>query len=264
MISALAKAYQVFGDQIYLEAAEQAARFLKIKMFPGHLLRSYREGPGGTHGFAEDYGFLIQGLLDLYEADFQIEWLQWAGELQLQMNDLFGDPRGGYFSTESAAPDILFRMKDDHDGAEPSANSVAASNLVRLGRILDRQELQDAAARIIGCFAEILDRMPVALPQMLSAMEALLAEPIQIVVAPGNDTHVAAHLLGVVRRRFLPHKVVLLADAGAAQAWLGQRVEATRSMKPVDGEPTAYVCRGFACDLPVTDPELLAKKLDAL
>jgi len=264
MISALAKGYQVFGDQCYLEAAEQAALFLKTEMFPGRLLRSYREGPGATPGFAEDYGFLIQGLLDLYEADFQIKWLQWAGELQLQMNSLFGDPRGGYFSTESAAPDILFRMKDDHDGAEPSANSVAASNLVRLGRILDQRELQDAAARVIGCCAETLDRMPVALPQMLAAMEALMAEPMQIVVAPGNDIHGAAHLLGVIRRYFLPNKVVLFVDSGDGQAWLGQRVEVTRNMKPIGGKPTAYVCRGFACDLPVTDPDLLAERLDAL
>ena len=264
MISALAKGYQVFGDQRYLEAAERAARFLKMEMFPGHLLRSYREGPGATHGFAEDYAFLIQGLLDLYEADFQIEWLKWAGELQLQMNGLFADPNGGYFSTESEAPDILFQMKDDHDGAEPSANSVAASNLVRLARILENQELQDSAGRIIGCFAETLDRMPVALPQMLAAMEALVAEPIQIVIAPGKDTRAAANLLGVVQRRFLPHKVVLLADAGDGQAWLGQQVEAIRNMKPIGGKPTAYVCRNFTCDLPVTDPEILAKRLDGL
>jgi uncharacterized protein YyaL (SSP411 family) len=264
MISALAKGYQVFSDQRYLETAERAARFLKTEMFPGRLLRSYREGPGATYGFAEDYAFLIQGLLDLYEADFQIEWLKWAGELQLQMNALFGDLKGGYFSTESAAPDILFRMKDDHDGAEPSANSVAALNLVRLARILDKEELQDSAGRIIGCFTEILDRMPVALPQMLAAMEALVAEPMQIVIAPGKDPHAAANLLDAVQRRFLPHKVVVLADAGDGQAWLGKQVEAVRNMEPIGGKPTAYICHNFACDLPITDPEILAKKLDTL
>ena len=136
------------------------------------MLRSYRGTAGATNGFAEDYAFLIQGLLDLYEADFDVRWLQWAGELQIQMNALFADPKGGYFSTEEGANDILFRMKEDHDGAEPSANSVAAMNLVRLGSIFDRKEFQQAAARVLGAFHAALERMPAALPQMLAALDA--------------------------------------------------------------------------------------------
>jgi len=214
-----------------------------------------------TCGFAEDYAFLIQGLLDLYEADFDVRWLQWAGELQVQMNALFADPKGGYFSTEEGAPDILFRLKEDHDGAEPSANSVAAMNLARLARIFNRKEFQHSAARIIGTFHSTLDRMAVALPQMLAALDSTVTEPVQIVVAGQPEDAATAELLRIIRSRYLPNKIVLLADGKEGQKWLGQHIEAIQPMAPVNGEPAVYVCRDFTCELPVTDPEKLASML---
>jgi uncharacterized protein YyaL (SSP411 family) len=177
------------------------------------------------------------------------------------MNALFADPKGGYFSTEEGATDILFRMKEDHDGAEPSANSVAAMNLSRLAKIFDRKEFQHAAARLLGSFHTALDRMPAALPQMLTALDATVTEPVQIVLAGDRELPETAELLGVIRKRYLPNKVVLLADGGEGQKWLAQHVEALRLMAPVQGRTAAYVCRNFACELPVTDPEQLAESL---
>ena len=200
MISGFAKAFQVFREERYLAAAQRAGEFVQGNLYRSRLLRSYRGTAGATCGFAEDYAFLIQGLLDLYEADFDVRWLRWAGELQVQMNALFADPRGGYFSTEEGAPDILFRMKEDHDGAEPSANSVAAMNLARLARIFDRKEFQHSAARIVGAFHPSLDRMPAALPQMLAALDASITEPMQIIVAGRSDQPETAELLKVIRR----------------------------------------------------------------
>jgi uncharacterized protein YyaL (SSP411 family) len=225
------------------------------------LLRSYRGTAGATNGFAEDYAFLIQGLLDLYEADFDVRWLQWAGELQVQMNALFADPKGGYFSTEEGAIDILFRMKEDHDGAEPSANSVAAMNLARLGRIFDRKEFQHAASRVLGAFHTALERMAAALPQMLASLDATLTEPVQIVLAGQRDLPETAELLRVLWKRYLPNKVVLLADGGEGQDWLAQHVDALRLMTPVQGRTAAYVCQNFTCKLPVTEPDQLAEAL---
>jgi uncharacterized protein YyaL (SSP411 family) len=261
MITGFARAFQVLQEPRYLQAAQRAASFLRQNLCGRRLLRSYREGPGMTCGFAEDYAFLIQGLLDLYEADFDVCWLQWAEELQVQMNALFADPKGGYFSTEEGAPDILFRLKEDHDGAEPSANSVAAMNLARLARIFNRKEFQHSAARIIGTFHSTLDRMAVALPQMLAALDSTVTEPVQIVVAGQPEDAATAELLRIIRSRYLPNKIVLLADGKEGQKWLGQHIEAIQPMAPVNGEPAVYVCRDFTCELPVTDPEKLASML---
>jgi len=264
MISGLAKAYQVLGEGRYLVAAQRASEFLQRNLYQHRLLRSYRGTAGTTYGFAEDYAFLIQGLLDLYEADFDVRWLVWAGELQVQMNALFADPKGGYFSTEEGASDILFRMKEDHDGAEPSANSVAAMNLARLARIFDRKEFQHSAARIVGAFHPALDRMAAALPQMLAALDASITEPMQIVVAGQRGQPETAKLLSVIRSRYIPNKVVLLADGGEGQHWLTQHIEALRLIGPVQGKSAAYVCRNFTCDLPITEPEQLARLLEGV
>jgi uncharacterized protein YyaL (SSP411 family) len=259
MISALARAFQVFSEERYLKAANRAADFLLTNLYPHRLLRSFRGSAGAVHAFAEDYAFLIQGLLDLYETEFDIRWLRSAGELQVQMNALFSDPKGGYFNTEEGARDILFRMKDDHDGAEPSANSVAALDLTRLAWILGAKEFQLAAARLIGAFNPVLERAPAALPQMLAAMDANISEPIQIVIA--GDRAGATELLRVVAQSYLPNKVVLLADGAENQAFLAEHLPELAQMKPIGSKHAAYVCRNFVCDLPVTDPDALRKKL---
>jgi len=264
MISGFAKGFQTLGERRYLTAAQRAGDFLQKKLYQGRLLRSYRGTAGVTNGFAEDYAFLIQGLLDLYEADFDVRWLRWAGELQVQMNALFTDPKGGYFSTEAGASDILFRMKEDHDGAEPSANSVTAMNLARLARIFDRKEFQHAAARVLGAFHVALERMPAALPQMLAALDATVTEPVQIVLAGEKDRPETAELLRVIRKRYLPNKVVLLADGSEGQNWLAQHIEALRLMAPVHGQTAVYVCQNFTCELPVTEAEQLAQVLERL
>jgi uncharacterized protein len=247
-ITAFAKAYQILGEVEHLQAAQRAADFIQRHLYPKRLLRSYREGPSSIFGFAEDYAFLIQGLLDLYEADFDTRWLGWAGELQVQMGALFADPQGGYFSTEEGAPDILFRLRDDHDGAEPAANSVAAMNLLRLGWIFDRSEFRDGANRIMTSCAAVLERSPAAIPQLLAALCGLLAEPIQVVIATQNKNN--EPLIQAIGPLFLPDKIVLCPDE--SDLWLSQYAPALKGMSLIDGKPAAYVCRHFACELPVT------------
>ncbi|MBV8899192.1 MAG: thioredoxin domain-containing protein [Verrucomicrobia bacterium] len=264
MLTGLAKAYQVFGEVRYLQAAQTAARFIREQLYPGRLLRSFREGPGRVQGFAEDYAFLIQGLLDLYESDFNVDSLRWAGELQVQMNALFADPRGGFFNTAENSADILFRMRDDHDGAEPAANSVAAFNLVRLARIFGRNEFQYAASRIVGSSAETLERVPSALPQLLVAMDAALAEPMQLVVAAHRTHPQLPGFLSEIRSRFMLNRVVLLADGGDGQTWLAEHVEALRAMRPEEAGPVVYLCRNFACELPIKDRGELSARLEKL
>jgi uncharacterized protein len=260
-ISAFARAYQVLGDSSHLEAAQRAAAFIRDHLYDKRLRRSYREGASAVSGFAEDYAFLIQGLLDLYEADFDVRWLQWAGELQVQMSALFTDPKGGYFNTEEGASDILFRLRDDHDGAEPAANSVAALNLLRLGWIFDRTEFREAATRIIASCGALMEKSPVAAPQLLSGLSALLAEPLQIVIA--TQDKIGEPLIKTVREFYLPDKIVLCADGSSHQDWLTQHIAGLKGMGLVEGKSAAYVCRHFTCELPVTNPADLRTKLSS-
>ena len=129
MISAFARGAQVLDDPIYLEAATRAATFLRTHLYDERrkiLFRNYREGRSAVEGFADDYAFLIQGLLDLYEASFDVGWLRFALELQETQDRLFWDAeRGGYFSGAGNDSSILLRLKEDNDSAEPAASSVA-------------------------------------------------------------------------------------------------------------------------------------------
>ncbi len=141
MISAYARAAQGLDDSRYLEIATRAAKFLRTNLYEEKsklLYRNYRGGRSDIEGFADDYAFVIQGLLDLYEASFDVEWLKFALELQETQDRLFFDGKnGGYFSTSGKDESVFLRMKDDNDGAEPAASSVAALNLLRLAQVRD-------------------------------------------------------------------------------------------------------------------------------
>ena len=265
MISAFARAYRDLGDPAHLESARAAAGFIKSKLHDperGVLLRSYRDGPAAIDGFAADYAFLIQGLLDLYEADFDPAWLQWADQLQARQDELFWDQDGGgYFASSGKDPNVLIRAKESHDGAEPSENSVAALNLQRLGAMLDQPERRDKAEAILRTFAGAIKEAPTSAPLMLVALDGLLSKPAQIVIAgkPGAPDTLA--LLEVVRDHPRPHQVVLLADGAEGQKFLGEHAEFYQSVAPLDGKATAYLCEDFVCQLPTSDPGKLKEML---
>ncbi len=263
MISAFARAAQVLGDPDYLAAAQGSAKFIKAELWKnGTLIRSYREGASEVAGFVDDYAALIQGLLDLYEADFDVSWLQWAITLQQKQDELFADAaHGGYFSVGTKDPHILIRMKEDYDGAEPSPNSVSAMNLLRLAQFTGDQKLHEAALKTIGAFADQLTNTPTALPQMLCALEASRAKPRQIVIAGPPAGNEAKELLREVHARFIPNKLLLAADGGPGQAWLGERLEFLRTVKPIEGRATAFVCEDFVCQLPTSDPKKVRELL---
>jgi uncharacterized protein len=263
MIGAFARAAQAFDDATYLASAQKAARFLREQMWKdGTLRRSYRQGASPIEGFAEDYAYLISGLLDLYEADFDTAWLDWALALQEKMDTLFHDDKnGGYFSTTGKDANVLLRMKEDYDGAEPSPSSIAAANLVRLSQIANDDKLRKRADTTIAAFAEQCANSPSGVPQMLCAADATLRKPRQIVIAGARDAADTRALLREVRTRHLPHKIVLLADGAAGQAALGKRLEFLRTVGPINGKAAAYVCEDFVCQLPVTEPEKLAALL---
>ena len=257
MISAYARAAQVIDEPRYLEIATRSANFVQTKLYdPSRkiLYRSYRGGRSNVEGFADDYAMVIQGLLDLYEASFDVEWLKFAVELQGTQDRLFFDEKnGGYFSNSGQDKSVFVRMKDDNDGAEPAASSIAALNLLRLSQIYDDPKLAERAKKTIDAFATILLQFPSGMPQMLVAVENSLGKPRQIVIAGKKNSPETMALLKEVHRHFLPNTIVILADGNEGQKYLGERNEAIRGMSLVEGKPAAYVCENFTCQAPVTD-----------
>ncbi len=267
MISAYARGAQVLDEPRYLEIATRAAKFLRTNLYGEKsklLYRNYRCGRSDIEGFADDYAFVIQSLLDLYEASFDVEWLKFAIQLQETQDRLFFDEKnGGYFSTSGKDESVFLRMKDDNDGAEAAASSVAALNLLRLAQFRDDPAAAGAerARKTIDAFATTLSHFPSAMPLMLVALDYSLSKPRQIVIAGKRDAPETKALVKEVHRHFLPNTVLFLADGAEGQGYIGEKNEAIRAMSPIDGKPAAYVCENFTCKAPVTDPKQLGDLL---
>jgi uncharacterized protein YyaL (SSP411 family) len=252
MISALAMGGAVLQESRYADAARAAAEFILSHLYDaksGVLLRRYRAGEAAIPGFLDDYAMFVQALLDLYEAQFDPRHLELALKLTEKMRELFEDRESGaFFSSPAGDPTVILRVKEDYDGAEPSGNSVAVKNLLRLAAITAREDLRESADRALRAFGSRLKHVPIAIPQMLVACEWLLSRPKEIVIA-GEDT---AAMVTAVQRVFVPNKIVLRADAGSRTA-LEAMAPWAEPMQPVDGRAAAYVCSNYACQLPVTE-----------
>jgi uncharacterized protein len=250
MISAFAKGAQALGEDRYADAAAAAAKFLRERLWDasrGVLLRRFRDGESAIDGFLDDYAFSILAFLDLYETRFKPADFQFAVQLAERALQLFEDPdHGGFFSTAAGAENLVLRLKDDYDGAEPSGNSMMALALLRLARMTDRENFRRAAARTFQAFSSRISGGGAGVPQMLAALSFALARPMEIVLSGPLD-HA---MLASIRRRFLPNAVV--ARAG----------EVSVSMPPLEGKATVYVCANFSCNLPVTEVNQLDELLE--
>ena len=265
MISAFAQAAAVFDDDRYRKAARSAANFIAKTMYDpasGTLLRRYRDGDAAIPGFLDDYAFFIAALLDLYEADFDPAHLELAISLAAEMRRRFEDPAaGGFFSTEAGDANLVLRMKDDYDGAEPSGNSMALLDLLRLAHMTDRAEFHEAAERTFEYLGRKISSQPVALPQALVALDYTLARRREIVIAGARDNDATRDLLRAVHDRFLPHAVALLIDSAETRSKLERLFPAAATMGEVNHLPTAYVCEDYACRLPTNDVSKLTELL---
>jgi uncharacterized protein YyaL (SSP411 family) len=253
----------------YLAGAVRAAGFIRRELYDepaGMLYRSYCHGRGNVPAFAEDYACLIQGLLDLYETSFDIGCLQWASRLQDRMDEMFWDAdNGGYFNTREEDRSIIARMKENYDGAEPAANSVAALNLWRLEAMIGRNAetppsgpgYATRASACVAAFRGQWEAAPNSLPQMLCAME-FMQRPLRTIVLAGDpkaDDFRA--LAAVAHERSGPPLAILAADQGDGQAWLAGRKPYLAEMKPISDRAAAYVCENFTCRAPATAAEEL-------
>ena len=254
MISAFARCGAAFERTQYLQAATVAAQFILTRNITpeGELARSFREQGPTIPGFLDDYAFFVQALLDLYQATQDSQWFKNAVELQSVQDELFYDVTdGGYFSTRANSSDLIARLKDDYDGAEPSANALSASNLLRLATLLAKNDYREKASRTMQNSRNVIQQMPQAVPQMLVAWELGLTPPQQLVLAGDRNSKEFRNLVREVHRRFLPHLSVLLAN------------DCQMDFPTVNGRATAYFCKDFVCQLPVHDPAVLGKLLDA-
>ena len=266
MISAFARGARVLNEPRYLKTATQAADFVQTKLYRQSddiLLRTYREGESKIEGFADDYAFFIQGLLDLYEASFDIHWLDLASTLQERQNALFWDKKGGaYFTTTGKDPNLFLRSKGDFDGAEPSPNSVSALNLTRLSWFFDNKDWHRMAEQTINAFQAQLSRSPSSLPLMLVALDASESAPRQVIIAGKPDASDTFELLREINNRYQPNEILILADGGPGQAYFTQKIEFFKDVHPIADKATAYVCQNFVCQLPTSDPAVVARLLD--
>ncbi|HSI04953.1 MAG: thioredoxin domain-containing protein [Myxococcota bacterium] len=254
-MSAFARAGFVLGDERYLDAARGAARFIRDDMqVHGRLRRTFRAGEARHAAVLDDYTFVIQGLLELFEATGEVEWLDFARGLQGQLDQQFWDAEGGgYFLSAADAEVLIRRDKPDYDGAEPSGNSVGCRNLLRLHQLTDDESYHVRAKALLSAFAFQLRRAAFAVPAMLAALDWFHGEPLQIVVA-GVER---GPMLDFLRGRFLPLGVRVIAGPDLAPAKLALLEGRTEFKQQAVG----YVCHRGVCELPAESPNALGARL---
>jgi uncharacterized protein YyaL (SSP411 family) len=250
MISALSRAAQALDESKYRDAAERAARYLVAnRLKDGKLTRT-----ATVPAMVEDYAFLGNGLVDLYETDFDPQWLVTATRLAETMLAQFCDVKdGGFFQTDGRDPSVIVRSKEDYDGAEPSGNSMAALLLLRLAQFTDRADYRDAAEKTLQLFGDHLRKAPSTVPQMLCVLDFYRSKPKQIVIVGKADAADTQVMLQAVHERYLPNAIVILADGGDSQKALAKLLPFLESIKTMDDKATAYVCVNYACQLPTSD-----------
>ncbi len=256
MIAALARGAVVLDEPRYAEAASRAADFCltELRDDRGRLLKRYRAGHAGLPGHLDDHAFLVWGLLELYEATFETRYLREAIALNRIMLEHFGDPDGGgLFLTADDSEELLVRTREVYDGALPSGNSVAAMNLVRLGRITGDPAYAQAADGVLRAFTDTVARAPQHFAFLLMAADLAEGPSFEIVVAGERGAEDTELMLAALRRHYLPRSVVLFREEGADLPPIAVLAPFTEAQRAVEGKATAYVCREQACEAPTSD-----------
>jgi uncharacterized protein YyaL (SSP411 family) len=263
MIAAFARASRVLPDaQRYFAPARRAADFLRNRMWTSTtLMRRYRKGDAAIPGYAEDYAYLIYGLLELFQAGGDPRDLEWALALQRRQDELFWDPlEGGWFSTTGDDPSVLLRLKEDYDGAEPAPSSVSVLNLLVLSHLTIDPSMPEKIEKTLGAFSQRLTQMGRAVPMMLAALSTYHAGVPQIVVAGPREREDTQALLDAVRSYYKPTALMIHVDP-AQHAAMARVLPWIESMGMREARATAYVCREFACQAPAMDPSVLRAQL---
>ena len=264
MIGALALGARVLGSREYLKAAADCAGFILTTMRDNDkkLLHRYRDGESAVNGLLNDYAFLVWGLLELYEADFDPHILQEAVSLNELMLDLFWDEdEGGFFLTPEDGEALLIRPKEIYDGALPSGNSIAMSNLLRLERMTANKNLSSKSQLAIQAFSGALKEVPSGYTQFMASLYFSLSASTEIVIVGDPQAKDTREMLSIIGSTFSPTTITLVKDSTSDNNILSELAPYTASYTSKNGKATAYVCRNYSCESPTSDPDDLRKFL---
>jgi hypothetical protein len=255
MISAYAKAAKILGDEAYAATAAKAADFVltELRDEDGRLLKRYRQGESGLTAHIEDYAFMIRGLLDLYETNFEVRYLAEAIALQAIADEFFLDPeKGGYFTVAEDAEQLIVRAKKLYGGAIPSGNAVSISNLSRLYRMTGNPDYAKRNDELIRAFSGEIGQQPMVYPVALCGLDFSFGPAHEIVISGEKDSEDTRAMIDALRKEFRPNQVILLRTPENADA-LAKLAPYTETQLSINGKATAYVCRNFACKVPTNE-----------
>jgi uncharacterized protein YyaL (SSP411 family) len=266
MIAALAKASAALGDPAYLLAAEKAVDFIwkNLRDKQGRLIKRFRAGEANHPSHLDDYAFLVWGLIELYQANFQPDYLKKAMELnEIMLNEFWDDVHGGLFLSSGEQKDLIVRSKEIYDGAMPSGNSVAANNLIRLGRISGNFDLEQKAQQITEAFAEQVNPVPQGFTHLLSALLFAEGPAFEVVISGDSKAKDTRKMLQTLQQRYFPNLVILLNPSDIPDSSIHELAPWLKDQKPLEGDATAYVCQDFTCKSPTTEIEVMLESLSA-
>jgi uncharacterized protein YyaL (SSP411 family) len=256
MLGAFARASTVLGDEKYRAAAETNLKFIQEKLWNGKtktLYHRWRDGERDHVQLLEGYAFLLLGVIELYEATLEPEHLDFAVELaEVMLAKFYDSENGGFWQSAADAKDLILRVKDDYDGAEPSGNSVATFALLKLAAITGREDFRKPAEATLRRFAPRLKNVPHAMPFLLHALDFSLEEPCRVIITGERNSKKFQALLRAAHSVYQPDKIVL-GNAGAVEAF-------ARTLPAQDG-PAAFFCTGSTCQPPTADPAKLKEML---
>ena len=255
LIGGLARCGAALGRAAITGQAQAAADAILTHLASGErLMHRMKDGESGIEGYLEDYAFLASGLLDLYEATFEVRYLRRAEEFVRTAIELFHDPaEEGFFMTAGNDPSVLVRAKGDHDGAEPSGNSVMALNLLRLGRLFHDERLQELGRETVELFTARASGFPMAMPLIYRAAMALESSPRHLVIAAGSDAGATAEMVRIARQSYPAEMALLYIPGDGPDPWLVQRDETLEGMRAPGAAPAAFLCEGTICHPPVNE-----------
>jgi uncharacterized protein YyaL (SSP411 family) len=254
-ISGFSKGYQISKKERYRDAALNAARFIKDSLYHnGRLIHSFRKGKTSGGDFLEDYAFLIQGLIDLYETVYDYEWIRFASVLADDAIGMFADSSGNLFLSPANQSDHFIRPKDIGDGAIPAPGSILIMSLLRLADIAGNKSFREKAELMLSALSNSLNNTPIGMTSAVSALDYVLSDKIELVLV-GKINREA--FIGEVYDRYMPNRVIVVSDNGEEKIPLLEG-------RQFGGTTVAYVCKNSTCDLPAASPKELKKQLEEL
>jgi len=262
MMASFAEGSRILRRDDYRQAAEHNAEFiLSTLRRDGRLLRVYKDGEARLNGYLEDYAYLIDALITLYEADFDLRWFEEARKLaDAMIEEFWDDTEGGLFFTGKSHEELISRTKDFFDNAIPSGNSVAAYALLKLGVLTGESEYINKATTIFRLTEQVVSRYPSGFGRMLSALDFYLSTPKEVAIIGYRRSPDTQKLVETVYNKYLPNKVLALAEPEDERA--PQLIALLKGRRMIDGKATAYVCERYTCQTPVTGPAELVEQLE--